>query len=130
MQPLDEAVVVAQTTITEQKWQDMLDALTAKVSRITPFKSICLATMQRQQEAREIAKCADTVIVVGGKSSSNTRKLYELCRRYCKNVVHIEQYQELLLEKKLLDGIIGIVAGASTPDTMIREVYDYMIENG
>ena len=63
---------------------------------------------------------------MGGKSSSNTQKLYELCCIYCKNVIHIEQYQELLLEKLCFDGIIGIVAGASTPDTMIREVYDYM----
>ena len=126
---MSEAVVVAQTTITEDKWDTILEALKDKVDTVDPFFSICSATRERQDEAKEIAKKSDTVIVVGGKFSSNTRKLYELCKRYCKNVYYIEHYRELLLEKMCFDGIIGIVAGASTPDTMIREVFNYMIEN-
>jgi len=126
---IDDAVVVAQTTITQDKWNDMLKALENKISRITPFMSICSATQQRQDEAKEISQKADAMIVVGGSQSSNTRKLYELCREYCKNVWHIEHKSELSLEKMRFDDIIGIVAGASTPDTMIREVFDYMIEN-
>ena len=126
---MKEAVVVAQTTIPEEKWNGVLQSLENKIDEIIPFSSICSATKERQDEAEEIAKKADAVIVVGGKLSSNTRKLYELCKRYCKKVYHIEHYKELLLEKMCFGDIIGIVAGASTPDTMIREVYDYMIEN-
>ncbi len=124
-----EAVVVAQTTITEEKWNSIVSALEAKVEHIIPFLSICSATKTRQDEAKEIAKKADAVIVVGGKKSSNTQKLYELCRRYCKKVFYVEHYKELLLEKMRFGDIIGIVAGASTPDSMIREVFDYMTEN-
>ncbi len=126
---MHEAVVVAQTTITQEKWSHMLSALESRVDHIIPFMSICSATQQRQHEAAQIAKKADTMIVVGGRSSSNTRKLFELCREHCENVYHIEHKSELLLEKMCLGDIIGIVAGASTPDTMIREVFDYMIEN-
>ena len=124
-----EAVVVAQTTITRSKWEHILSLLKSHVDHIIPFMSICLATQQRQDEAAEIAMKADTIIVVGGRFSSNTRKLYELCRQHCENVYHIEHKSELLLEKMCFGDIIGIVAGASTPDTMIREVFDYMIEN-
>ncbi len=126
---MDKAVVAAQTTITREKWDGVLSALQTRIKEVEPFMSICSATSERQQEAEEIAKKADTVIVVGGKSSSNTRKLYELCRKYCRNVYHIEHKDELSIEKMCFGGIIGIVAGASTPDTMIREVFDRMIEN-
>jgi len=126
---IPEAVVVAQTTITQEKWHTILKAIETKIGRITPFMSICSATHQRQNEAKEIAQKAGTIIVVGGRQSSNTRKLFELCKRYCKNVYHIEHKSELSLEKMRFGDIIGIVAGASTPDTMIREVFNYMIEN-
>ena len=126
---INEAVVVAQTTITQDKWKHMLSSLESRIDHIIPFMSICSATQLRQQEAAQISKKADTMIVVGGLSSSNTRKLFELCREHCENVYHIEHKSELLLEKMCLGDIIGIVAGASTPDTMIREVFDYMIEN-
>ncbi len=127
--PLERAVVVAQTTITEERWNAILPILQSKVKEIIPFFSICSTTKERQSEAEQIAKKCDTVIVVGGKSSSNTRKLYELCIRHCKKVYYIEHYKELLLEKMRFGDIIGIVAGASTPDSMIREVFDYMTEN-
>lgn len=126
---LAQAVVVAQTTITHEKWTWALEALRDKVDDIIPFMSICSATTERQQEAEELAKKADVMIVVGSKTSSNTRKLYELCCKYCRNVYHIEHKDELSIEKMCFGGIIGIVAGASTPDTMIREVFDCMIEN-
>ncbi len=127
--PIDECVVVAQTTMTLDRWRRVLNVLEKKIAVVTPFMSICSATQQRQDEARQIAQKADVMIVVGGRQSSNTRKLYELCKFYCKNVYHIEHKSELSLEKMRLGDIIGIVAGASTPDTMIREVFDYMIEN-
>ena len=126
---LKQAVVVAQTTITHEKWTNALTTLRQKVEELVPFMSICSATTERQREAEEIAKKADVMIVVGGKTSSNTRKLYELCCKYCRKVYHIEHKDELSIEKMCFGGIIGIVAGASTPDTMIREVFDCMIEN-
>ncbi len=126
---IESCVVVAQTTITQDKWRQILSALEKKIPVITPFMSICSATQQRQDEAKQIAQRSDVMIVVGGRQSSNTRKLFELCKTYCKNVYHIEHKSELSLEKMRFGDIIGIVAGASTPDTMIREVFDYMIEN-
>ena len=126
---MDEAVVVAQTTLPEKKWEEMCALLHGKAAHLTEFCSICSATRERQDEAKEIAEKSDCVLVVGGKTSSNTQKLFELCKRYCKNTYHIEDINELSLEKMRFDGIIGIVAGASTPDTMIREVLNYMIEN-
>jgi len=126
---LKKAVVVAQTTITQDKWDNLTEALKTKVAKQILFCSICSATKKRQDEAKKIAEKCDIVIVVGDKLSSNTRKLYELCQRYCKRVYYIEEKKQLLLEIISGSGIIGIVAGASTPDTMIREVYNYMIEN-
>lgn len=126
---MKQAVVVAQTTITEEKWDSILSVLQDKIEKAIPFLSICSATRERRVEAEDIAVRSDAVIVVGGKYSSNTRKLYDLCKRYCKNVYYIEHYKELSLEKMRARDIIGIVAGASTPDSMIREVFDYMTEN-
>jgi 4-hydroxy-3-methylbut-2-enyl diphosphate reductase len=125
----DKAVVVAQTTITEEKWEAIVRRLSEKIDELLLFCSICSATRERQKEAKELALKCDTIIVVGDESSSNTRKLYELCLNFCKSVYYIQEKNEVLLEIIRNGGIIGIVAGASTPDTMIREVYDYMIEN-
>ena len=129
LEQISEAVVVAQTTITEEKWEAITKGLAAKVVTMHLFCSICSATRQRQDEAKDLALKCDTIIVVGDESSSNTRKLFELCLRFCKSVYYIQEKSEVLLEIIRNGGIIGIVAGASTPDTMIREVYNYMIEN-
>ena len=126
---ISEAVVVAQTTITESKWEAIVKELSDKIANLHLFCSICCATRQRQEEAKQLALKCDTIIVVGDESSSNTRKLYELCLNFCKSVYYIQEKNEVLLEIIRNGGIIGIVAGASTPGTMIREVYDYMIEN-
>ncbi len=126
---LEKAVVVAQTTITQDKWDSITSELKSKIKEPILFCSICSATRKRQDEAKEIAEKCDTVVVVGDKFSSNTRKLYELCLRFCKRVYYIEEKSELLLEIMNNGGIIGIVAGASTPDTIILEVYNYMSEN-
>lgn len=126
---MKEAVIVAQTTLTKDKWCTITEALNDKINDINMFCSICSATKRRQEEAKQLALKCDTIIVVGDKKSSNTRKLYELCLRFCKSVYYIQEKSEVLLEIIRNGGIIGIVAGASTPDTMIREVYNYMIEN-
>jgi len=117
---IEQAVIVAQTTITEDKWTEMLCLLEHKISRVIPFKSICLATQQRQSEARQIARRADTVIVVGGKKSSNTCKLAQLCAEYCKNVYHIEHKNELLPEKSQLFKCYSSVFGKKSA----KETFD------
>ncbi|MFA5675804.1 MAG: bifunctional 4-hydroxy-3-methylbut-2-enyl diphosphate reductase/30S ribosomal protein S1 [Christensenellales bacterium] len=126
---INDAVVVAQTTITEEKWRHIVSLLEQKIEKVTLFMSICSATQKRQSEAALLAKKADTMIIVGGRESSNTLKLVEICKKHCKNTYHIEYKNELLLEKMSFGDIIGIVAGASTPDTIIREVFDFMIDN-
>ena len=129
MPALKKAVVVAQTTITKEKWDTILDAIRHKIDDMETYMSVCATTFKRQNEATNIAKNSDVMIVIGGKSSSNTNKLYEICTQYCSKVYYIEEYKQLSLEKINVDDIIGIVAGASTPDWIIREVYEGMSEN-
>ena len=78
---MQKAVVVAQTTITEEKWESVLREIEKKINKIIPFLSICSTTKERQNEAREIAEKADIVIVVGGKSSSNTKKIVRIMQK-------------------------------------------------
>ena len=88
------------------------------------FRStICNATEERQTEAREIAKRVDAMIVVGGSSSSNTRKLYEICKNECKDTYYIQTLNDLDMTSLGKADCIGITAGASTPNNIIQEVY-------
>ncbi len=90
------------------------------------FDTICSVTENRQYEAIEIAKKSDAMIVIGGADSSNTRKLFELCRDVCKNTVHIESARELSTDFPDNAKCVGITAGASTPDGIIMEVFKAM----
>ena len=88
--------------------------------------TICYATKQRQESAEELSKKADAMIVIGGKNSSNTMKLADICKKHCKTLL-IETAEDLDIgDIKELE-YIGIVAGASTPDYVIQEVYDYIV---
>jgi ribosomal protein S1/(E)-4-hydroxy-3-methyl-but-2-enyl pyrophosphate reductase len=127
---LTKPIVVAQTTIEFDMWNDITQKIKTKYKDAELFMSICETTLKRQKEAMELSKKCDKIIVVGGKNSSNTQKLYSICMKYCKNVELIEDYQQLLLEKINDDDIIGLVAGASTPDWMIMEVRKRMSEVG
>ena len=86
------------------------------------FNTICNATQERQTEARNIASEADAMIVIGGKSSSNTRKLVEICREECDNVFFIQTAEDLKPLTLTSFDRIGITAGASTPQIIIEEV--------
>ena len=90
------------------------------------FDTICNVTEKRQNEAIEIAKKSDAMIVIGGKTSSNTHKLYDLCLENCKNTVWIESATELDADFLTHSNSVGITAGASTPDGIILEVYKTM----
>lgn len=120
--------IVAQTTITGEKWREVTELLNNKFKNVIKFDTICNATSMRQAEAREIAGAVDMMLVVGGKSSSNTQKLFEICSKYCPNTHKIETAGDIppVDIKKIKK--IGITAGASTPDWVIKEVIDKMDE--
>lgn len=116
------ALAVAQTTITSELWTNVTLELSKKIDNLELFNSICDTTQKRQQEAQKLSKNSDVVIVVGGRHSSNTEKLYEICRNNCKKTYYVENAEEIFLDNIHKHGIISIVAGASTPDWLIREV--------
>ncbi|GAE89033.1 4-hydroxy-3-methylbut-2-enyl diphosphate reductase [Acetivibrio straminisolvens] len=123
LEPSDEKVcVVAQTTITKEKWVKITTELKKKFKNLLEFDTICSATSRRQNEAEEIAKHVDMMIIIGGKSSSNTQKLYDICKKHCNLTYKIETSGDLppVDIKKIKK--VGISAGASTPDWVIEEV--------
>lgn len=119
---------VAQTTYNIVVWEECLKVIPKNSPDIVIFDTICNATDTRQSDAAELAKQSDIMLVVGGRHSSNTVKLYEVCSRYCKTY-HIENSDELSSLKLPFAGRIGITAGASTPAYIIKEVQTTMTEN-
>ena len=119
---------VAQTTYNVLVWEECLKVIPKDDPDIVIFDTICNATDTRQSDAAELAKSSDIMLVVGGKHSSNTVKLAEVCSRYCKTY-HIENSDELSALKLPDVENIGITAGASTPAYIIKEVKTTMSEN-
>ena len=119
---------VAQTTYNIVVWEKCLDVIPKDNPDIFIADTICSATDARQSDAAEIAKSSDIMLVVGGRHSSNTVKLYEVCSRYCKTY-HIENADELRSLMLPNAENIGITAGASTPAYIIKEVQTKMAEN-
>lgn len=121
--PLPErALVVAQTTIPPERFERMCGLLEAVGVEVDKRSTICSTTATRQAEAVEIAKASDVTLVVGGRNSSNTRKLYELCRAVCGRTYFIERAEELAQIEISPEDHIGITVGASTPDGTFKEV--------
>ena len=120
--------IVAQTTYNIVVWDECLNVIPKDDPDIVIFDTICNATDTRQSDAAELAKDSDLMLVVGGRHSSNTVKLYEVCSRYCKTY-HIENSDELRNLKLPAADKIGITAGASTPAYIIKEVQTKMAEN-
>ena len=120
--------VVAQTTYSPEEFDAILAQICGKSARVEAFHTICDTTLARREEAIRLSEQADAMVVVGGRNSANTQKLYDLCKKYCNNTHTIENPNELSLEIIDSNDIIGIVAGASTPDWMIREVTTRMSE--
>ena len=115
--------IVSQTTFQYNKFKQLVEILLKKGYNSNISNTICNATEVRQKEAREIAKEADAMIVIGGRNSSNTRKLYEISAQECTNTVLIGGVDELETDKLKSAHWIGITAGASTPNNIIQEVY-------
>ena len=118
----EKVCVVAQTTFNYNKFKELVEIISEKGYNIIIRNTICNATEERQTEAREIAKRVDAMIVVGGSSSSNTRKLYEICKKECYDTFYIQTINDLDLESLGRAECIGITAGASTPNNIIEEV--------
>lgn len=124
---LDNALVVSQTTFPPDRFDALVLLLKQRYPGITVRNTICPATRERQKEAAEIAKQADIMVVIGGKNSANTRKLYETCKQHCENTYLVERAAELPSHIMQPDRVlIGITAGASTPDWSLKEVVDSM----
>lgn len=115
--------IVSQTTFHHNKFNNLVEILgKLRYSDIDVLNTICNATEERQTEARELAAAADAMIVIGGRSSSNTRKLFEICKKECKNTFYIQKLVDLDIRRLPSSGCLGITAGASTPNNLIEEV--------
>ena len=121
---LKKVYIVAQTTYSSKKYDELVENITNRMQKnnieVISDKTICMATEIRQQEADELSKIADYIVIIGGKNSSNTKKLYEIASKNCSKFQFIEDENELNLEA--IDNKINkvlILAGASTPDESI-----------
>lgn len=120
--------IVAQTTFNYKKFQDLVEIISEKGYDILVLNTICNATEERQAEAYQLSKQSDAMIVIGGKQSSNTRKLYEICKNECANTYYIQKLVDLDLNLFKSYRNVGITAGASTPNNIIKEVHTVMSE--
>ncbi len=123
---MDKICVVSQTTNTQEKFETLSKIIKEKGNKVEIFNTICNATNLRQESCKEVSSKVDAMIVIGGYHSSNTNKLVEISKKYCKNVYHIETSKELPLQVLSKFNKIGITAGASTPDWIIKEVVETM----
>lgn len=125
-EPARKLCVVAQTTFNYKKFKDIVDIFSKKSYDIDVMNTICNATEERQTEAAAIAGDSDAMIVIGGKHSSNTQKLYEICKNVCPDTHFIQTLDDLGLKQFQSFRSVGITAGASTPNTIIKEVQSYV----
>ncbi len=122
-----EYFIVSQTTFNYTKFKDIVDIFEKKGYYYNVVNTICSATKERQEEAKEIASEVDAMIVIGGSHSSNSRKLYEICSKECELTFFIQTWNDLHLEHfpKSVE-LVGITAGASTPNNIIEEVQNHV----
>lgn len=124
------AVVVVQTTYSEQKFEKIIKNIKKVCGKtVEIFKTICYTTNKRQSEAAELSEKCDAMLVIGGLNSSNTNKLYDICREHCKNVFRLASADEFDVDKIKKFKNVGIVSGASTPHTQTQEVLFKMENN-
>lgn len=124
--------IVAQTTFNYNKFKDLVEILCKKrydnnvLNILNILNTICNATEERQREAKNIAGEVDTMLVVGGRHSSNTQKLFEICKKECGNTYYIQTPVDLDSEMFQCSSCVGITAGASTPKKIIEEVQEHV----
>ena len=124
--------IVSQTTFNYNKFKDLVEILRKKrydntvLNILNILNTICNATEERQREAKSIAGEVDTMLVVGGRHSSNTQKLFEICKKECGNTYYIQTPVDLDSEMFQRSSFVGITAGASTPKKIIEEVQEHV----
>ena len=114
--------IVAQTTFNYNKFKVLVEIISKKRYDIVVLNTICNATKERQTEARQIAARVDAMVVIGDKRSSNTQKLFEICKEECLNTYYIQTLDDLDINQLRSVESVGITAGASTPNKIIEEV--------
>ena len=124
----EKVCIVSQTTFNYNKFKELVEIFSKKRYDICVLNTICNATQERQVEARDIASRVDAMIVIGGKNSSNTQKLYDICRKECNNTYFIQTLGDFNPEGLSSVRNVGITAGASTPNYIIEEVHTVMSE--
>ncbi len=125
--PMENALCVSQTTFPMERWESITGILEGKIKNLQKKCTICLATARRQEAAKELARKADAMIVVGSPTSANTRKLYEACKALCPRTCLVERAAEIPPHfGNIHTEYIGIAAGASTPDWSFKEVVTLM----
>ena len=124
----DPVCIVSQTTFNYNKFKELVEKFSEKRYDILVLNTICNATQERQVEAKEVASKVDAMIVIGGKNSSNTQKLYEICKKECENTHYIQTLGDFNPECVSSVSSVGITAGASTPNYIIEEVHTVMAE--
>jgi 4-hydroxy-3-methylbut-2-enyl diphosphate reductase len=120
-----KCAVLAQTTLEESKFIKITTCFIEKCSEVHIYNTICPAAKNRQKYAEEVAKKVDLMIILGGKKSSNTKRLFEVCKKFTK-AIHIERINEI--NPNLLKGVkkAGITAGTSTPEWIIEEAINFL----
>ena len=121
-----EWCIVSQTTFNYNKFKELVEIFLKKGYNGIVVNTICNATEERQTEARQIASQVGSMIVIGDTHSSNSRKLYEICKEECGNTYFIQTLDDLHLELPKAASPVGITAGASTPNNIIEEVQNYV----
>ena len=126
---MPRAIAAAQTTYPPERWEAITEVLRRKVEHLREHCTICNATPVRQKEAKELASRADAMIVIGGRSSANTQKLFAACKALCPRTIQVECAAEIppAFANTETD-LIGITAGASTPAGSLEEVYTHMTD--
>lgn len=128
---LNDLLIISQTTFSLKLFEEMCSIILNSLGdnyNIHIEKSICNATATRQIETKELSKSVDLMIIIGGKNSSNTKKLYDIALENCNHAIHIETKDDLDLNFVKNFENIGIMAGASTPEFVVNEVCDAIIQ--
>jgi 4-hydroxy-3-methylbut-2-enyl diphosphate reductase len=120
-----KAVILSQTTLEEEKFVRIASAFIREGQEIFVYNTICPSTRKRQRAAKELAAQVEAVVVLGGKKSSNTRRLYEICQALKPSYL-VERASELPVEEIKKYRVVGVTAGASTPDEVIQEAVHFL----
>ncbi|MCM1989065.1 4-hydroxy-3-methylbut-2-enyl diphosphate reductase [Oceanirhabdus seepicola] len=120
--------ILAQTTERKEIWDGIVDKIKEfnKDKEVIAINTICNATTERQAAAKDLAQTTPAVVVIGGKASSNTKKLYEICKEYCSNTQQVSTVKDIRMD--LLKDIktVGVTAGASTPKWIIEDIVNFL----